>query len=331
MNIFIDPAFYNYYQQYPIRLVDIGASGGLKNNWKGGERYLQVIAFEPDERAFINLVKGQTSKIKYLNTALYKEKAPLDFHMARKQGVSSLLLPNRSLLDKFPEVERFDILETMKIKADTLDNQFQQHQIEDVDFIKLDTQGSELLILEGATRTLNDVFGLEIEVEFVELYQNQPLFSDIDRFVREFGFQLFDLKPYYWKRNAGKKYGKLQGQIIFADALYMREANSFENTLDMFEDDVLKKSKVLRAVSICILYGYLDYAFEIFNQKSDLFNNNEIQLFKRCIERNVPLVSKIPNFPGRGAMASVLYRLYRFFRLSHKGWATGGNVLGNLE
>lgn len=330
MNVFIDPAFYHYYQQYPIRLVDIGASGGLQNNWKDTERHLQVIGFEPDERAFVDLVKGQTSKTKYLNTALYKEKASLNFHLARKQGASSLLLPNRTLLDKFPEVERFDILETIKIKADTLDNQFQQHQIGDVDFIKLDTQGSELFILEGATRTLSNVFGLEIEVEFVELYQEQPLFSDIDRFVREFGFQLFDLKPCYWKRTAGKKYGKLQGQIIFADALYMREAKSFANSLDMFEDDVLKKSKVLRAVSICILYGYLDYAFEIFNQTSDVFNSNETQLFKRHIERNVALASKMPNFPGRGMMAGIFYALHSLFKSSYHGWATVKKVLGNL-
>lgn len=330
MDVFIDPAFYNYYQQYPIRLVDIGASGGPQYNWKDAERYLQVIAFEPDERAFANLVKGQTSKTKYLNTALYKEKTSLNFHMARKQGVSSILLPNRVFLEKFPEVERFDILETIKIKADTLDNQFQQHQIRDVDFIKLDTQGSELFILEGATRTLNDVFGLEIEVEFIELYQDQPLFSDIDRFVSGFGFQLFDLKPYYWKRTAGKKYGKQQGQIIFADALYMREAKSFENTLAMFEDDVLKKSKVLRAVSICILYGYLDYAFEIFNQTSDVFNSNETQLFRRHIERSVALESKIPNFPGRALLAAKSYALYRLLR-THHGWAKARNVLGNLE
>lgn len=330
MNVFIDPAFYNYYQQYPIRLVDIGASGGLQSNWKGTERYLQVIAFEPDERAFADLVKGQTSKAKYLNTALYKKKTSLNFHIARKQGGSSLLLLNRTLLDKFPEVERFDILETIKIKVDTLDNQLRQHQIEDVDFIKLDTQGSELFILEGATRTLSDVFGLQIEVEFVELYQVQPLFSDIDRFVREFGFQLFDLRPCYWKRAAGKKYGKPQGQIMFADALYLREAKSFETTLDMFEDDVLKKSKVLRAVSICILYGYLDYALEIFNQSGDVFNDNEIQLFKRYLERNIALQSRIPNFPGRGKIAQIFYTLFSHLKPNFHGWATVKNALGNL-
>jgi len=331
MNVFIAPAFYSYYQQCPIRLVDIGACGGLQRHWKDAEKYLQVIAFEPDERAFANLLREKTSKAKYLNTALYKEKATLDFHITRKQGVSSIFVPNRALLDGFPEVERFDILETIKMKADTLDNQLQQHQIGEVDFIKLDTQGSELFILEGAARTLNNVFGLEIEVEFLELYQGQPLFPDVHKFVTEFGFQLFDLKPCYWKRTAGKKYGKRRGQIIFTDALYIREANIFENTLVRFEDDVFKKSKVLRAISICILYGYLDYAFEIFNRASDLFNDSEIQLFKRHIERSIMLQNKIPHFPGRDRIAFPLLYALNIFKPSYNGWATVKKVLGNLE
>lgn len=317
MNVFIAPVFYQYYQQYPIGLVDVGASGGLLDNWKDAEKYLRVIAFEPDERASTNWVQGQTPKIKYLTNALYKERASLNFHLTREQADSSLLIPNRTLIDKFPRPQRFDILGTTNIKADTLDNQLRQHQIKDIDFIKLDTQGSELFILQGATRTLNNVFALEIEAEFAELYQDQPLFSDIDRFVRELGFQLFDLNPYYWKRTGWQEYSKLKGQVIFADTLYMREAKSFTNTLNMFEDDVWKKSKVLRAISICILYGHLDYAFEIFSQTSSLFNNNEIQLFKCQVEKDVALPvklgSKIPNFPGRRIMARIFYLFYGLY------------------
>jgi len=331
MNVFIAPMFYKYYEQYPIKLVDIGASGGLQNNWKNADRYLQTIGFEPDEQAYADLLKGQTTKAKYLNTALYREKVSVDFHVTRSQGASSLLLPSRSFVDKFPEAERFDILKTIRINTDTLDNQFHQHKIEDVDFMKLDTQGSELFILEGAKGTLGNVFGLEIEVEFAELYQNQPLFSDIDIFVKESGFQLFDLQPCYWKRTTGKKYGKPQGQIIFANALYLRETKSFANILATFKDDVVKKSKVIRAVSICILYGYLDYAVEIFNQTIDLFDNNEIQLFKRQLEKNVAFQIKIPDFPYKGIVAGIFHSMYRLLKPSYHGWAMVRNVLGNLE
>src|SRR5207249_2189584 len=63
------------------------------------------------------------------------------------------------------------------------------------EFIKLDTQGSELDIL----RTVDDsqwpdVLAVEVEVEFAELYTNQPLFFDVDGFLRSKGMVLFDLR-----------------------------------------------------------------------------------------------------------------------------------------
>ena len=66
------------------------------------------------------------------------------------------------------------------------------------DFVKLDTQGTELYILEGMQHTLKRaIFGVEVEVEFIEMYKNQPLFNEVDIFMRKLGFHLFDLKKYF--------------------------------------------------------------------------------------------------------------------------------------
>lgn len=330
MDIFIDRAFYSYFRQYPIKLVDVGASSGFQDNWKGAEKFLQVIAFEPDEREFENLVKNSSSNIRYLNTVLQKERTTCDFYMTRKQQVSSLFPPNRTLLNKFPESERFDILETKMLESDSLDSQLEKEGIADIDFIKLDTQGSELFILQGATKTLRDVFGLEIEVEFSEIYENQPLFSDIDMYVRRIGFQLLDLKPYYWKRSIGKDYGKSKGQLVFADALYLKDVDIFLENLDRIQNGLLRKSKVLRAISICVLYGYYDYALELFESRKNEFNQKESRLFNIFLKKNISLSNRIPNFRGRDRIASILEALYRIFTKRHD-WAESGKSLGNLE
>ena len=47
---------------------------------------------------------------------------------------------------------------------------------------------------------MDNVIGLEIEVEFEQMYIDQPLFNEVDAFVKEKGFSLFDIKRYYWKR-----------------------------------------------------------------------------------------------------------------------------------
>ena len=56
--------------------------------------------------------------------------------------------------------------------------------INNIDFIKLDIQGGEPNALKGA-KSLNKVLGLEIEIEFHKIYKNQPLFSDINTFMRK--------------------------------------------------------------------------------------------------------------------------------------------------
>jgi len=88
------------------------------------------------------------------------------------------------MLERFHKPERFDIVENITIQCDTLDEALREEGLTDIDFIKLDTQGSELQILQGASSVLTDsVFGLEIEVAFTELYKGQPLFADVDLFL----------------------------------------------------------------------------------------------------------------------------------------------------
>jgi hypothetical protein len=245
---------------------------------------------------------------------LYKEKTLFDLYLTKKEGCTSILKPNRKFLSKFPTDSDFDILKTTKIKCDTMDNQFREQHIDDVDFCKLDTQGSELFILQGATETLKSVFGLEMEVEFAQIYEGQPLFSDIDSFVRERGFGLFDLRPYYWKRKTGLDYGYAKGQLIFADALYFRTPESISKIINRIDDDFLKKSKILRSLSICILYGYFDYALELFSLTDHLFDNTEAKLILERMKCNaLDWTHKIPDFRGKSRIANLFYALWKAF------------------
>ncbi len=298
LDVFINEAFYGFYHQNPVVLVDIGASGGTKDIWQGMDRYLQIIGFEPDEEQFNNLNKNRKGNEKYYNVALNDTKATVDFHVTRKQQLSSIFMPNRRLIDKFPEKERFDVLKTIKTDTDTLDNQL--HAEADIDFIKIDTQGSELNVLRGANKTLSSVFGIELEVEFSALYENQPLFPDVDKFLRDSGFQLFDLRPWYWKRNLGMQYGMPKGQLIFADALYLRETCRIKEIVNRQKSSMLKKSKLLKTISICILFGYVDYAFELFKLEQDVFDAPEKTLFNEFFKKSIL-------------------------------WRSGGRTLGNLE
>src|SRR5581483_5148968 len=92
----------------------------------------------------------------------------------------------------------------------------------------------------------SSVVGLEIEVEFLPLYHDQPLFADVDAYVRSFGFELFELRPTQW--NYGATPSPSRGQLAFADALYLR---SGEN---------LAARQRQSLIAIANLYGRADFA-----------------------------------------------------------------------
>src|SRR5262249_34589828 len=156
-----------------------------------------------------------------------------------------------------PRVQRFDVVKRAAIPADRLDTLLPAKGVADTDFIKIDTQGAELAILEGASDTLDTrVFGVEVEVEFAPLYVGQPLFSDVDALLRSRGFQLFDLRHSYWKRTSGARYGGPKGQLVFGDALYFKTEEAFAEQLGRLPDDDARRVKLLHALSIALLYGY---------------------------------------------------------------------------
>ncbi len=333
MNIFISPRWYPVYRKYPITFIDVGARGGIPDHWKRAERYLSVIGFEPDDRSYDALREAQYSHAnkKYLKTILSGEKKNVQFYLTEHAGDSSMFKPNDSFINHFPYPERFAVTKTIELKSDTLDHQLSENQFSDADFIKIDTQGSELLILQGGSQILeNAVFGLELEVEFQPMYQQQPLFSDVDSFVKKFGFQLFDLRPFYWKRSRYDKYGGPKGQIVYADALYLKDDQHTQFLLDRIDEDHQKKAKLLRIISICLIYGYQDYAISLIESVT-CFNPEERKAIQEQFKRDIGIFYKFPNFPGSGRLARIFYYLWNILEPWHKGWITGGERrLGNL-
>ncbi len=330
MNVFVDPTFGPEFERAPLRLIDVGASGGIDPRWRAAAPYLRVIGFDADARA--PLEGGRTGvTVTYLRSALNDQAGPLPFHLVRHQEASSVYAPNRRFLNQFPESDRFDIVESITMDADTLDHQLALAGVGGVDFIKLDTQGSELLILQGGRQTLaSGVFGLEIEVEFVPVYADQPLFADVDAFARDAGFMLMDLKPTYWKRAAGQRLGGAKGQLIFGDALYFRHPDSLAAVIAGLTTEADRRTAVLHALAVCLLYGYLDVALDTFDGHAAHFSSGEATVIRNRLRADVWPGTRLPHFPGRGRVAQWLARLQRLVQPSHRGWGTSGRSLGNL-
>ena len=99
--------------------------------------------------------------------------------------------------------------------------------------------------------------------------------------------------------------------------------------MNKIEQDLYKKAKVMKALSICVLYGYLDYALEIFDATHRLFSKSEGEKVREKMQKIDQLSGRIPNFRGRGRIANVFYVLWKILQPRH--WAEYAKVLGNLE
>lgn len=333
MDVFIHPRFEADYKQSPIVLVDVGARGGLKSNWAAAKRHLHLIGFEPDKREFARLSDRPRSEpaTTFLDVALHNRRGPISVNIARDRGLSSIFEPDRAFLDAFPEASRFDLVEVQPAEADTLDNQLQARQIAGVDFIKADTQGSELFVLEGAKDALSaSVIGVEVEVEFAPIYRGQPLFADVDTFLRSLGFVLFDLRPCYWKREAGRALGGPRGQIIWADALYLKSIAALTAASAPL-DAAGRRAKILKAITIALLYGYCDYAMAIAHDPGSALTEDERRTIEAALQEAGEREFGRAEFPGRRPLAAAVHRLWKMIRPRDDGWSVSNANLGNLR
>ena len=307
-------------------VVDVGASGGIHERWLRFDSNIKAILFEPDPREYENLSSKVPNSHFVLNSALSEKNEEVEFNLCRKQQVSSVYKPNMNTLNKFPEIERFEIVKKIKIKADTLDNQLEKNRIWNVDFIKIDAEGYELSILKGAQNALKQAIGLEIEVCFLPIRENQPLFHDINKFLLSQNFELFDLKRNYWRRTAHPCYrDNRKGQMIHGDALYFRVPE------DLIENGPVDQNRVVQAICVYLAYGYLDLAYKLYELgiEKKLLMGSIAKGVKKSLEQELKRKRfLLPDFMGKTFIHQLLGRFTNLF--SSTTWYAGGDEhLGN--
>ena len=314
-----------------IGIADIGAMGGVSKRWLSLGSQKKIVAFEPDEREFHKL--QNTADVHYLPKAVFSKKEALTLNVARDGGKTSLYAPNNGFLNRFPDPRRYETVKTVSIEGPAvmcLDELPQMGYVPD--FVKIDTQGSELDILQGAQIVLSrDICGVELEVEFVPLYIGQPVFRDVDAFLSSRGFELFDLRRTFWKREAFYDFpGK--GQVIFGDAVYFRSIASMENIFKNLMDADQQRVKLFKMITMTLLYGFYDYAYELAQWGLDhgQLNGKDqelLALIKKDADQGIKGI--FYKYPFFSVWAQRLARLMT--PPSYLGFADGDQRIGNTK
>ena len=298
----------------PLWIVDVGASGGEHPRWRNLTSCLKCILFEPDLKEYEKLLNKNNDQI-IINAALSDKVENIEFNICNKQEVSSVYLPDYDLINKFPDTKefprnRYNIVNKIEMKTDTLSNQLKLNNISEVDFIKIDVQGYGLSVLKGSIENLSNTIGLEVEVEFLEIYKNQPLFNEVDIFIQKHNFQLYDIKRYFWKRNDYEGTGTQKGQLVMGDALY------FKNPEQIMEIPDINTNKIIRSICIYLCYGYIDLALTLlkYSYEQKLINNQNNEkirsLITECKRSNL---TPLPYFKGKGRIGNIFKKISNMF------------------
>ncbi len=217
----------------------------------------RFIGFEPDPEECERLNRLANPMHTYYCAAVGEREEERTFKMTRDRSCSSLLEPNHEFFAKFLDCgSHVDVLDRVGLRTVSLDTYLASVGITSVDFMELDTQGTELEILRGASHFVrNTLTGLKVEAEFSVKYRDQPLFADVDSYLRGFGFMLFDLSRNRYRRTSLPRHIATRGQMLWGDAIYLRDYEWFT-----------KNGGSNQLASLCVTaaaLGFHDYALEV--------------------------------------------------------------------
>lgn len=187
-------------QRYNIQskgVLHIGANDGAECKWyydNGVERTLWIEALPKAFEELKKTLSGYPNTIALNYCISNKDYKTVSFNVASNKGESSSMLEFGSHAIHHPDVVFTDKIKLTTIRVDTLLNK-KGIDIRDYDFLNVDVQGVEGLVLESMGDMLRVFNHLYIEVNRGEdVYKGCSKFEDIVDYVGSFGFQLKEVK-----------------------------------------------------------------------------------------------------------------------------------------
>jgi len=200
--------FMRQLNSHSINLVlDVGANigqFGRKNLRDAGYRG-RIISFEPLSAAWNGLsaeAAGDTLWTVAPRMAIGVENGDININVAQN-SVSS------SILDMLPEHRQFApesayvAVESVPIRR--LDDIVPQYLLPDSKiFLKIDTQGFEDFVLQGAEGILDRVVGIQLELSLIPLYEGQQMCDEMILRMKQSGFDLWGISTAFVDMDSGR-------------------------------------------------------------------------------------------------------------------------------
>jgi FkbM family methyltransferase len=284
-----------------LNVVDVGARNGFSLFPESLSKYCNLYGYEPNPEEFTKLIEEKTDlqlsgatlpkfkNKKYSSTALTNNKGTVDFFVTNGPGACNLMgetnkkVTENMFLDVNKstsyEQEHVNIKNKITVETDKLDNIYSDTKI---DFLKIDTEGMDYYVLEGAKDLFlkKKILFVKTEVIYFSHFKKfTPLLGDQMSIMRDLGYRCVDLDinhSGYLCKNVNYPLGSDKRPKYAGDAYFIPEFDAHE-----FEtDDLIRLSIILAGTGYYSLSKY-------FLMKSKLLDHSKIdQLYKKIHKQN---------------------------------------------
>jgi FkbM family methyltransferase len=153
-----------------------------------------IHSFEPNPDAYehLHVLAAGYPRVRPVNAAVGDGEGEATFFVNKFDQTSSLLRPTEGASRFLAVPDGLDFQAERRVRVITLDRYCAENGIDRVDLLKLDTQGYELRVLAGARALLEReaVPLIYLEVGFVPLYEQQPLFPQVYQYLYDRHYRL---------------------------------------------------------------------------------------------------------------------------------------------
>ena len=200
-----------------VNLVfDVGANiGQFGRSLRDASYSGRIVSFEPLSAAWKQLVAtGRNDSMWEIapRAAIGSDNGEIEIHIASNSASSSILDMLDSHVNAAPE-SRY--IGSEKVPLRRLDSIALNYLHPDsVAFLKIDTQGYEDRVLQGATDLFKRLVGLQLEMSLVPMYEGQLLFNDLREQLQAKGYALWGISPVFVDPK--------NGRLLQVDATFFR-------------------------------------------------------------------------------------------------------------
>lgn len=214
-----DHVFAQALVQHQVSLVlDVGANAGQFAAGLRNSGYRQtIISFEPMSEEHAKLLAISKSDVNWRvapRMAIGDRDGSVEINIASNSGSSSIL-PMLDLHREAAPESMYAGKESVDIRRlDTVAAQLIEPDIKNI-FLKIDVQGYEWSVLEGASTTIENVVGILCECSFSPLYAGEARWTSLVEKIESMGFEVWGVLPGF--------YDPRTGRLLQADLLFFRK------------------------------------------------------------------------------------------------------------